>query len=85
MQVFYLVIKQLIDQALPQQEQARSMYPVVLACVSVCGCLSAEAKAKTIGNLIGTDFTLYLLALACDNRLARKSNGNEERTGAENS
>lgn len=59
------------------------MYPLVLACVSVCGCLSAEAKAKTIGHLIGSDFTLYLLALACDNRLARKSDGNKERPGAE--
>lgn len=67
------------------RNEPRSMYPVVLAFVSVCGCSSAEAKAKTIGNLIGSDFTLYLLALACDNRLARKSNGDEERTGAEKS
>lgn len=56
------------------------MDPGVLACVSVGGCLSAEPKARTIGNQIETDFTLYLLALACDNRLARKSNGNQERT-----
>jgi len=28
-----------------------------------------------MAHQIGTDFTLYLLAPACDNRLDRKSNG----------
>lgn len=35
-----------------------------------------EAKAKTMAHQIETDFTLYLVAPACDNRLDRKSNGN---------
>lgn len=59
------------------RNKSRSIYPVVLPCVCARGCLSAEVKAKTIGNQIETDFTLYLLALTCDNRLARKSNGKE--------
>lgn len=54
----------------------------VPVCETVCECV---LNTKTIAHQIETDFTLYLLAPACDNRLDRKSNGrqrdNESRRG----
>lgn len=50
----------------------------VSVCVWVAGCLR-KSEAQTIGNQIEADFTLCLLALACDNRLARKADVKEEK------
>ncbi len=49
-----------------------TMFVCVRPCLWVC---VRKAKAKTMAHQIETDFTLYLLAPACDNRLDRKSNG----------